>query len=39
VSYAARAAAGSISGFGPMGYALGIEAAVQLARARTKTSQ
>lgn len=34
VSYAARAAAGSISGFGPLGYTLGIEAAVQLARAR-----
>lgn len=33
-SYVARAASGSISGFGPMGYALGIEAAVQLARAR-----
>ncbi|MCC5995088.1 MAG: type II 3-dehydroquinate dehydratase [Oceanicaulis sp.] len=33
-SYAAPAAAGSIAGFGAMGYALAVEAAVRLARAR-----
>lgn len=34
VSYVALAAAGSISGLGPKGYALAIEAAVHLAQAR-----
>ncbi|KAA5801754.1 3-dehydroquinate dehydratase [Alkalicaulis satelles] len=33
-SYAALAAAGSIAGFGAMGYALAVEAAARLARAR-----
>lgn len=34
VSYVALAAAGSISGFGPTGYALAIDAAIRLAQAR-----
>jgi len=38
VSYAAPAAAGSISGFGPMSYVLGLEAAVHLAASRQAES-
>ena len=38
-SFVARAASGSISGFGALSYVLGIEAAARLAQARAHTDQ